>query len=263
LTGSKIIFVATAPLSQPAADLIAPAAHILNKDAYEIRLLLAAKTPRVAAGFPDLSSAKKACSDLEALGIGAFIIPEPDLYRPAEYFKANRIVFEVDGVRFEDRSGKSKTLRTVEVFLLLKGRLVKHFETEIKTTRRKLNITGTLLMGGIPVLKKETKTVKEASIETSIFLRIYTRESMDPEVELLQGDIDYSFLGPEMAATSAANFGLLIKKIRGKFPAAVFDDKLMEAGRPGLSSLTQVDISSIDSRLIYLNYVHYAGEKSA
>jgi hypothetical protein len=256
LTDSEIILVAIGPLTRPSEEVVASVARILKKDIYETGLLLAAKIPRVVARLPDMSSAEQVCVGLRAVGAMAFTIPESELNRPPDYFRANKVAFEDGSVKFENRIGKSKSLKAEAIFLLLQGKLLKQTQTETKTTKRKLNITGTLLTGGIPVLKKETKTVKEISTETSIFLRIYGRAAIDPEVDLLQSDIDYSFLGPAMAATSSANFSKLISKIREKFPDALFDNSLMESARPGLSSFTPVDLSAVDSRLTYLYLLH-------
>jgi hypothetical protein len=254
-----LIAVAIEPLHHPSETIVSGVAALLGKDIYDTGMMLAGKSPKILFRLPDPASADDMACRLRELGLLSFTVRESDLQAPAVYFRANRVTFEESAVTFEDRNGQSRRLIPGAVFLILKGRSYKRTETTEKTTRRKLNISGTLLMGGIPIMKTETKTVKGVSTETALFLRLHKRDSMDPEVELRQNDIDYSFLGIKMASTSLGNFNLLTRKIRESFPGAAFNDDLMEPGRVDLSPLSPVDASVANSRLTYFYYRQMAG----
>ncbi len=253
------IAIAIEPLHNPPESIVSGVAAILNKDIYEAGMILSGKSPRILARLSDEASAGEMLARLRKLGLLSFTVRESDLQAPANYFRANRIIFKAGTVKFEDRGRQSRELNSGRVFLILKGKLFKRIETVEQTSRRKLDLGSTLLLGGIPVIKNELKTVKEVSTDTAVFLRLYRRDSMDPEVELRQEDIDYSFLGNRMASTSHGNFNLLIKMIREAFPAAAFNDDLMEPVRIDLSPLSPVDASVAISRLTYFYYRQMAG----
>ena len=261
MTDPGIVAVIIGPVDHPGEELIAGVAALLKKDLYATGLLLTGKTPKIVSHLPDIRSAEQFASELQKLGLTAFTVEERELHKPASYFKVNKIISEESSVGFEDRSRHSKRLEAAAVFLILKGKLFKRHETNVEMTSRKLNISSTLLTG-IPMLKKQTKTVKEVSIETEAFLRIYERQSMDPAIELLQHGIDYSFLGPQMTYTSQGNFSILVKKLTEAFPGAIFNDSLMEAGKADLTTFAEVDISTVNSRLLYLYYAQLEGNKA-
>jgi hypothetical protein len=83
--------------------------------------------------------------------------------------------------------------------------------------------------------------------------------STEPSVEILQYDLDYSFLGVEMASTSLANFSTIITKIRDTFPQAVFDDRLIEPFAVDILFTAPRDNIEINCKLIYLYHQAISG----
>jgi len=259
MTDRGMVLVAIGPLYHRSEGMVSGVARLLKKDLYETGMLLAGKIPKILARLHNLQSAEQMAFELEALGLTAFVVAENELYKPASYFRAGKISFRDGTASFEGRTGRSRKLDTSDIFLILKGRLFKRHEIDVEKTSHKINISGTLLTG-IPLIKKVTTTDKEIAIETGVFLRIYKKDSMDPEVEMLQNEIDYSFLGPRMAATTQGNFNLLAKRLLEAFPAALFNDRLMEEGKIDLSPLAPVDISVANCRLMHLYYAKQADQ---
>jgi hypothetical protein len=261
MTDRGLIVISVKPAGRPAEGAVAGLASLLKKDIYETGMLLSGKAPKIVARLAGPGAAREMVSSLEKMGLQALAIEEAELQKPASYFKAHKISLETGAAGFENRAGISRKLESADVFLILKGRLSRRHVSEVETTTRKLNVSSTLLTG-IPMLKKETRTVKEVTSETEVFLRLYRPQSMDPEVELLQHDIDYSFLGSQMTATSQGNFNLLSAKLREAFPCAIFDENLMEAPGADLVQSAGIDISTVNSRLLYLFYSDRDGDKA-
>jgi len=84
----------------------------------------------------------------------------------------------------------------------------------------------TLLMGGIPLWRRIDEKTTTQSIQAECFARLYERKSPDLSVDILQHHMNYSFLGPKVAASSFTNFGTVVLGLREVFPQAIFDDRL-------------------------------------
>ena len=77
---------------------------------------------------------------------------------------------------------------------------------------------------------------------------------MEPAIEILQYDFDYSFLGQKMTSSSLTNLGATAGKLRDAFPQAAFDDRLLKSFAAGIPSASPQDGTEINCRLIYLYY---------
>jgi hypothetical protein len=114
-----------------------------------------------------------------------------------------------------------------------------------------LNITATLLTGGIPIIKKVKKKETTRSHQNVSFLRLYGRTSPEPVVEIQQQNFNYSFLGSEMASSASANYVIAVRKIREAFLRAIFDDSLIEPFGASMAATMAQDSIEANCKLIY------------
>ncbi len=126
---------------------------------------------------------------------------------------------------------------------------IKADEVKYKT---KINLTQTLLTG-IPAIKREKQLTEKKSIESLDFIRFYARDSSDAIVEIAGNDFDYSILGQDMGATSAVNFGAMVKKLKALLPNAIFDEKLRDTMLTGQTMISQN--LDMNCKLIWCFYV--------
>ena len=143
-------------------------------------------------------------------------------------------------------------MESIDAFLILTGTMETHEDREVARTRMKLNLPATLLIGGIPVLRRVTEKATETSIQAERFVRVYDKKSSDSNVEIRQYDFDYSCLGPKIAPSSLANFSTLVARIRDAFQQAVFYDRLTGNFGIDLPSTTLWGKIDIICKLIYL-----------
>ena len=127
-------------------------------------------------------------------------------------------------------------------------------EKEITETKMKLNVPITLLTGGIPVWRRVKEKTRDVAVQSVRFIRLYERSSMEPAIEILQYNFDYSFLGQKMTSSSLTNLGATAGKLRDAFPQAAFDDRLLKSFAAGIPSASPQDGTEINCRLIYLYY---------
>jgi hypothetical protein len=249
--GYDVVHVAVAPPAALEEELVKKVAAVISKNLYETRLRLTGKIPKIIANYDAMQQAESTAQSLRGLSLVVIVFNDSEMRKPWQIFKARNLKFEEQAITFCDRSGQARRMEASEAFLILSGRMQAYTETEVTKTTRKLNVTATLLTGGIPILKKvKVKTINK-SFQTESFLRLYQRTSPEPAVEIRQPDFDYSFLGTEMVSSAAANFSIAIRKIREAFPQAIFDDSLIEPFGANMPATMAQDNIETNCKLIY------------
>jgi hypothetical protein len=249
--GYNVVHVAVAPPAALEEELVKKVAAVVGKNLYETRLRLAGKIPKIIANYDSVQRAELTTKSLRELGLVVIVFSESELRKPWQIFKARNLKFEEQAITFCDRSGQARRMEAREAFLILSARMQAYTDTEVTKTTRKLNVTATLLTGGIPVIKKVKTKTTTRSFQTESFIRLYGRTSPEPAVEIRQHDFDYSFLGPEMISSATANFSIAIRKIREAFPQANFDDGLIEPFGANMPATMVQDTIEDNCKLIY------------
>ena len=255
----EVVHVAIAPPAALEEELVKKVAAIIAKNPYETRLRLAGKIPKIIANYATMQMAKSTARSLRELGLVVIVCPDSELRKSSPRYKAHTIKFEEQAALFWNRSGQARQIESRDVFLVIKGRMQTYTEKEVTTTVRKLNVTATVLTGGIPITKKVKEKTTDKSYQTESFVRLYGQASSEPIVEILQHDFDYSFLESEMASSSVANFNTTVKKIRGAFPQAIFDDRLVEPFGANIPATMPQDNIEMNCKLIYFYHRTISG----
>jgi len=248
---NDVIHMATAPPASLNEELVNKIAAIIGKSPYETRLRLTGKIPKIIANFDVLSQADSAAQKLRGLGLVVTVVSDSVLRRPWQKFRARSLKFEEQAITFYDRAGQSKRIETGDLFLILSAKMQHETQTEVTKTIKKLNITATLLTGGIPVTKKVEQKEIMKSYQNVNFIRLYGRTSPEPVVEIQQQNFDYSFLGSEMASSASANYVIAVRKISETFPRAIFDDSLIAPFGANMAATMAQDSIEANCKLIY------------
>lgn len=251
MAGYEVVHVAVVPPSILEEELVEKVAAVVGKNLYETRLRLTGKIPKIIANYDIMQQAESTAQSLRGFALVVIVFSESELRKPWKIFKARNLKFEEQAITFCDRTGQARRMEASEVFLVLSGKMQAYTDTEVTKTTRKLNVTATLLTGGIPIMKKVKEKTTTRTFQTESFIRLYGRTSPEPAVQISQHDFDYSFLGPEMISYATANFSTAIKKIREAFPQAIFDGRLTEPfGADVSASIAQENIED-NCKLIY------------
>ena len=245
----EIIHIALAPPDVLDNSLIGKVAVIIGKDLYNTRLLLAGKIPKIIAHYSTKDQADTVDQSLRILGLTAMVFGDAELRKQSDSFRAYTAEFRQSEILFGNRSGQTIKIETDNTFLMLKGIIRTHKEKEVTTTKTKLNIPLTALSGGIPIMRKVKENAKEVTLREEYFLRFYGRNSMEPIVEILQNDFDYSSLGSQMGSSSIVNFNVLVTNIIKILPRVIFDDRLIRYYAADSSSNT-LNTVEVNCRLI-------------
>ena len=218
---------------------------------YETRLRLTGKIPKIIANYYNRQMAESTARSLRELGLMTIVCTDSELRKSPQIYRAHTLKLEEPAMLFWDRSGQTRRMESGEVFLIIKGRMQIYTETEVTRTIKKLNITATVLLGGIPIGKKVKEKTTQTAVQTEGFIRLYNRVSPEPVIEIPQHDFDYSFLGAEMTSSSVANLNTTATKIRNTFPQAIFDDRLVEPFAADKHSAISKDNIELNCKLIY------------
>jgi len=253
----EIVYVAVIPQDNPSIDLVKAVAGIIGKDAYQTRLLLVGSIPRIVARCKGVQEAEASARKLRELGFTTIVCSEAELRSPSHGLRAKTIGFGDKEVTFQQEDGKKITLKTGAIFLIIKGvwQPAPEVEEAPAKTKLKLNVGVTLVTGGIPILKRVKQKPKAASSQSEWFLRLYERASSEPRVEMLQYDMEYSFLGAETTLSSVANFINVVKRLREIYPQAIYDERLMKTFSTDIPATTSDEDIDINCRLIYFQHL--------
>lgn len=101
------------------------------------------------------------------------------------------------------------------------------------------------------VIQKTTR----GSLQADDFVRVYDRKSSDARVEMFQNHVDYSFLGSELSRSTPTNFKIVVTKLRGWFPHAIFDERLTKSFKTDVPVAGPEEALDINCKLIYLYHL--------
>jgi len=255
-----IVHVAVAPPDTLEEGLARTVAGIIDKDLYGTRLLLAGKVPRIVAHYKTVPEAESIAQSLRALGLVAIVCNDSELRNiSAVRFMAHTLEPGGGEIIFRDKAGRVKKVKAEDVFLILSGTRQTHAEKKAAKTKIKLNVPATLLTGGIPIWRKTKEEIKDMSVKTEGFVRLYDRTSSEPCVEILQYDFDYSFLAAKSAPSSFTNLNAVITELRNTFTQAVFDDRLMQSYGADVSADAAGSKAEINCKLVCLYHKVLSG----
>ena len=260
MAAHKVMHIAVAPPANPDANLVRSVAAVINKSPSYTRLLLAGEVPKVIAQYDSMQIAESVVHNLRDLGLVAIACMDSELRRFPQTFKAQTLEFGKKEVLFRDSAGREKRIVENDVFLILMGRMETSMEVETTKPKTKFSLTRTLLMGGIPIWRKVDEKTTTRSIQTEYFARLYDRKSSDPSVEILQHQMNYSFLGTKVAVSSSTNFGTVVLRLREIFPQAIFDNRLAKPLVLTTPSSQVWQAVEVNCKLIYLFHTVTSGQ---
>jgi hypothetical protein len=249
---NDLVHVAVAPPKTLDGDLLKRVASLVGKEIFDTRLLLTGEIPRVIAAYPNTDIANAIAQSLRDAGLVAFVCRDSELRNRSAGFMAHTTRSGERDVVFRDRRGGEVSVEAGDAFLIIRGRIQSPTQEKTSTTKMKLNVLATVLTGGIPIMRRVTQKTTKGSFQAEDFVRIFDRRSSDPRVELVQNDVDYSFLGPELTPSTPANFKIVVTKLREWFPLAIFDERLTRHFKTDLPFAGLGEALEINCKLIYL-----------
>jgi hypothetical protein len=260
MTDHEVIHIAVAPPAKFDTNLVRNVATIINKSPSQTRLLLAGEVPQIIAHCDSMQVAESIIQNLRDLAIVAIACRDSELRQFPQTFKAQTLEFGENEVLFRDSTGREKRIVENNVFLILVGKIETSLEVGATKQKTKFSLSRTLLMGGIPVWRRVDEKTTTHSIQSESFARLYERKSPDATVVILQHHMNYSFLGANIAASSLANFGTVVLRLRELFPQAIFDNRLVKSSLLATSPSQARESTEKNSKLIYLFHAVTSGQ---
>ncbi|AKG52719.1 hypothetical protein DGWBC_0026 [Dehalogenimonas sp. WBC-2] len=234
-------------------------AAVLKREPSDTRLLLAGKIPKIIAHYDDNAAAESAVEGLKSLGLTAMAIGDEELHQSVPGFETRNLELMPREIIFRDGAGHEKRIGADDIFLIIEG--IIHTRTETSGTRqsRKLNIAGTLLMGGLPVFSKVNEPTTGQTVNTEPFIRLYPKAPGGIIVEISRSNLtSYTFLGTGKQGSSYVNFENTVLKLRELCPAAVFDNRLMKVSAAVEYSGRANEDNALNCQLMYLFHLMVA-----
>lgn len=211
---------------ETAAEGVAKAMAILL---FEARQKIAGEGPRVLASFADCDAAEDLAGKLEAAEVPALILETRSLRENRKASRVQSFSFEDDRLSLSLEGGLSCELPYRAIDTLLVATAITQLQPEVSgKTKRKLSIGKTLLAGGVPMRKNVKGESRSAVEEREQVLWLYN--SIGPVLIFERGGLDYSGLGDALQLSRDLNFNGLLKQLRQRAPAALFDDRLLRRG---------------------------------
>jgi hypothetical protein len=248
-----IFHVAILPPKSVDADVAKRVASFVGRDVCDTRLLLSGDIPRIIAHDTDIDRANSIAQNIRNARLVAFVCRDSELRSRPAGFLAHSAEPGPGEVLFRDKAGRESKVETGDIILIIKGRMRSQTRKEISTTKLKLNVPATVLMGGFPIIRPVTKKTSPEAFQWDDFVRVYDRRSPHPRIEMSQNHIDYAFLGLHLTPAAPANFLIVITKLREWFPQAIFDERLTKSFKTDLPAASPRETLEIACKLIYLS----------
>jgi hypothetical protein len=253
---AEIFDIVIAPPVNVEAELIRQVGLVLAIDSRRTSsLLLSAKIPIIVNQYETELEAEIIVEKLQTLGIKAFICIDSELRRlPSSFIRATSLRRDVNEFTFFSEVGLNLTISVADIFLFLLGTRSSIVTEKVTSSKMKFSLPATLLTGGLPVFRKVAQETLKNTTQNERFVRIYTLNSSDPIVEILQQEFNYSFLREKISVSSRINLNATIAELKAFSPRAIYDDKLD-------NNMGSNEQTEMNCRLIYFSY-HFAQQKS-
>jgi hypothetical protein len=235
---------------------IVEAARVTGLAAADVRSRLAGPLPRVLLVEPDPEQARVSAPALEALGFAVLVCDPRAAPRDDDRLVARKLDWVAgDRLRVETPN-ESEEIRASSLMLIQKGVRIETTSEVTKKSERRLDLSRALLTGGLLFTKKvETKSTKTTTARHAFLLLHRADEGRD--VMIYEHLLDYRFLGTSLQPSRAANFNVLVERLRGWAPRVPYDDRV---SRPGfVSGLPSTPAPPVDLALWLVQLAHLRG----
>lgn len=210
-------------------ERLAAAAGLSNADA---RQTLNSNIPRRISDHGERSDADEVAARIRAAGFIAFVADAQELsaFRPAE----------VRGAAFDGGTVAFRPSGPASLRMIVHGRFTT--STDVRSEATVIDADSFARIG------KGSAQVRQEQGEQFAH---FHGQSPGEVVELRANRFDFRCLGPDLAATRAANLRAFLDKLRGLFPQALYDDTLVKhplrsSGRDGFSFNASVFVGSVE-----------------
>ncbi|HXY74567.1 MAG TPA: hypothetical protein VEH58_04520 [Dehalococcoidales bacterium] len=249
MSNTNNFYLAVKPYQALAVDTIGKIAVIFQKNSYDTQLLLSSKIPLIVAYYDELKDAEAIAGDLQRFGLNTLICREEELLSIQDNFQAHRCSFENESIIFWDTNNRAMNVGKGKISLIVVASLSIPEQKKTIETKMKLDLTATLLTGGLPVVRRVRKESTQVSTNVERLIKLYDKKTTDFCIEIKQRGFNYSVLGNKIAPSSFINFTLLQSRLASFFTSAKVDESLKDFSTVNESA---VDTFDVTSRLIYL-----------
>jgi hypothetical protein len=142
---------------------------------------------------------------------------------------ARRLEFPGDALVAFDQQGTPHRCPTRSISLFQRGLRRERTTTKVKVSERHLDVKKALLTGGLLLTKKVERTDLKVTESDEAFVLV-ERNDGAPDVILYERQLDYRFLGAEMAPSSRTNLDRAWARCKTFAPRAACDERLLQPG---------------------------------
>jgi hypothetical protein len=207
----------------------AQAAQALGLALADVNQRLAGRLPRI---VMHEASPQRALDHVAALEEAGFVVVtlDPALVPDDEQrIVARRLEFTGEALVAFDSQGTPHRCPARAITLFQRGVRRHSSARKVTVSERHIDVKKALLTGGLLMTKKVERTDVKVS-ETDEAFALVERGDGAPDVMLYERQLDYRFLGPEMAPSSRTNLERTWQACRAFAPAVATDDRAMQPG---------------------------------
>jgi hypothetical protein len=221
--------VSPPPSGGAPSDARATAARILGLTLADVNQRLAGRLPRVLMHESSPEQAERHVHALEQAGfvvvtVDPALVPDDD-----QRIVARRLEFTPDALVAFDQQGTPHRCPIRSIALFQRGLRRDKTTTKVKVSERHLDVKKALLTGGLLLTKKVERTDLKIS-ETEEAFVLLERNDGAPDVMLYERQLDYRFLGSDMAPSSRTNLDRTWARCKAFAPKAATDERLLQPG---------------------------------
>lgn len=206
-------------------------AQALGITLYEARARIAGAGmgPIIIASFGDKFDADNRAEQLRAAGISPLLLSQDEIETDETRIAARTFLLEDTELVIGTRTGKEVRMAYSGITLIIRGTRITR-DTRTETEKSTKFAPGRAILSGGLMLTKSVKVTSQTDTDVRDgFFHLYGATL--PPITFPESGVLYDSLGTAMQPTRTANFVRLLRELRQRCTAALFDDRLLS--RPG------------------------------
>jgi hypothetical protein len=240
----KLVAIVRAPERiEDAASAVAAATGLTLA---ECRMRLSPEPPALLARL-EPAAADALVASLRGAGLSVLAI---DAHVPtdSERTLARKVAFTPEGITFTPQFGDPMQLPWPDILAVLRGSRESRSDVERTEKSRSLSLGMAVATGGLKVTRTSTTTSHSSDTAIQQVLLVYGRDGRS--AALVEGRVDFTFLGAGLQPSSTANMTELSRRLREHAKSAFHDDRLLRLGRRPLPFVAGNDARTATNAMV-------------
>jgi hypothetical protein len=197
---------------------------------YDLRVRLNGPLPVVVARMHERDQAGRLLAQLRAWGHGAVACEDSSVPAADSMHQPREFRFEGERLHTEDAQHVHAEVAASEVYALIHALVLSDHHQNHSKSGKQFSAARAVLSGGLVMTRKTSSSAYVTESEAEERVYVIRKDYAEPLL-FAQSQLRYTGLGADLERSSHGNFGILVERLRGWCPGALYSTQLRETRR--------------------------------